>query len=221
MILDPYSRVTTTTENEDGSFTSTTRRANEFAWKGGQGLGTLTSARLSLSTNLNSDASSGPANGANPNINPNQRFSDGYVDDPLGEFGSINDGGENLIRQQTQYFYDPNAYVDLDIPWNLRFSYDYNFSRALNSTTTRQAVKLYGQVSLTPKWQITLNTGYDIDMKEITQTSLGIFRDLGCWEMRANWIPFGVFTSYTIDIQIKSSVLKDLKISRRRSFFDN
>lgn len=221
MILDPYTRLTTTTENEDGSFTSTTRRVNQFAWKGGQGLGTLTSARLSLSTNLNSDASSGPSNGGNPNFNPNQRFQDGFIDDPQGQFGSINDGGENLIRQQTQYFYDPNAYVDLDIPWNLRFSYDYNFTRSLNSTTTRQAVKLYGQVSLTPKWQITLNTGYDIDMKEITQTSVGIFRDLGCWEMRANWIPFGRFTSYTIDIQIKSSVLKDLKISRRRSFFDN
>lgn len=217
--LDPYTRLTTTTENEDGSFTSNTRRVDQFAWSGGQGLGTLTSARLSLSTNLNSDASSGPSNGAN--FNPNQRFQDGYVDDPQGEFGSINDGGENLIREQTQYFYDPNAYVDLDIPWNLRFSYDYNFSRSLNSTSTRQAVKLYGQVSLTPKWQITLNTGYDIDLKEITQTSVGIFRDLGCWEMRANWIPFGRFTSYTIDIQIKSSVLKDLKISRRRSFFDN
>ena len=76
-------------------------------------------------------------------------------------------------------------------------------------------------MSLTPKWQVTLNTGYDIDMKEITQTSLGIFRDLGCWEMRANWIPFGRFTSYNIDIQIKASSLKDLKISRRRSFFDN
>lgn len=219
MTLDPYTRVTTTTENEDGSFTSNTRRINQFSWKGGQKLGTIANARLALSTNLNSSASSGSSNAGN--INPNQRLSNGFGDDPTGEFGSINDGGENLLRQQSQYFFDPNAYVDLDIPWNIRFSYDYNFTRGLNSTTTRQAVKVYGQVSLTPKWQLTLNTGYDIDMKEITQTSLGIYRELGCWEMRANWVPFGRFTSYNIDIQIKSSVLKDLKISRRRSFFDN
>ena len=207
--LDPYTYLTDTE--------GTTSRVNQFAWNSGQGLGRLTSARMSLSTNLNSDASSGPAN-------PNQRFNtggQGFIDDPTGQFGSINDGGEPNIRTQPEYFYDPNAYVDIDIPWNLRFSYDYSFNRGISSSTTRQSIKLYGQVSLTPKWQVTLNTGYDIDMKEITQTSLGIFRDLGCWEMRANWIPFGRFTSYNIDIQIKASSLKDLKISRRRSFFDN
>jgi len=208
IVLDPY------TYNTDSE--GTTTRQNQFAWNSGQGLGRLTSARMSLSTNLNANASSGPEN-------PNQRLTggQGFVEEQVGDFGSINDGGERLIRTQPEYFYDPNAYVDVDIPWNLRFSYDYSFSRGLTSTTTRQSVKIYGQVSLTPKWQITLNSGYDIDMKEITQTSLGIYRDLGCWEMRANWIPFGRFTSYNIDIQIKASSLKDLKLSRRRSFFDN
>ena len=208
MTIDPYTYLTDTE--------GTTSRVNEFAWNSGQGLGRLTSARMSLSTNLNSEASSGPGN-------PNQRFTggQGFIDDPTGQFGSINDGGEPNIRTQPEYFYDPNAYVDIDIPWNLRFSYDYSFRRGTTTSTTRQSIKLYGQVSLTPKWQVTLNSGYDIDLKEITQTSLGIYRDLGCWEMRANWIPFGRFTSYNIDIQIKASSLRDLKISRRRSFFDN
>ena len=219
LTLDPYTYVTTTTENsETGAITSSTRRVNEFAWNSGQGLGRINNARFALSTNLNNDASSGPSS-----PNPNQRFADGFVNDPQGQFGSINDGGgdERQIRALPEYFYDPNAYVDLDIPWNLRFSYDFNFSQGLNSSTTRQSVKAYGQFSPTPKWTITLNTGYDIDAKEFTQTSAGIHRDLGCWEMRANWIPFGRFTSYTIDIQIKASSLRDLKLSRRRSFFDN
>lgn len=205
--LDPYTYLT----DSEG----TTRRVNSFAWKSGQGLGRINNARFSLSTNLNSDASSGPSN-------PNQpQFGSGFVDDPTGDFGSINDGGERVVRAQPEYFYDPNAYVDVDIPWNLRFSYDYSFTQSLSTSTTRQSVKAYGQISLTPKWQVTLNTGYDINIKEFTQTSVGIYRDLGCWEMRANWIPFGRYTSYNIDIQIKASSLKDLKLSRRRSFFDN
>ena len=206
MTLDPYTYLT----DSEG----TTRRLKEFSWNSGQGLGRVTSARFSLSTSLNSNANSGGQNssrGNNTNV-PGQE---------TGGFGSINDGGQGVTPSPVDYFYDPNAYVDISVPWNVRLSYDFNYSRGLNSKTTRQAVKAYGQISLTPKWQLTMNSGFDFELKEFTQTSIGIYRDLGCWEMRANWVPFGRFTSYSIDIQIKASSLKDLKLSRRRSFFDN
>ena len=69
-------------------------------------------------------------------------------------------------------------------------------------------MRAFGQLALTPKWDITFNSGYDFVAKELTQTSVGIYRDLGCWEMNANWILFGAFTSYTIDIQKKLLPLK-------------
>ena len=137
-------------------------------------------------------------------------------EDP-NEFGALNNGGNTAVPE---YFYDPNSYVDINIPWNIRLSYDYNYRWSSSGATTRQTVRANGQLQLTPKWQVTYNTGFDFDVKEFVQTSIGLYRDLGCWEMRANWIPFGTFTSYTIDIQIKASALKDLKISRRRSQFD-
>ncbi len=211
--IDPYTYVT----NDEG----VTSRTPTLAWKGGQGLGRLTSARFSLTTSLNSRGnSSSNADRSFAGAASQVGFGSQFEDEEDGAFGSINDGDVNLSPAPT-YAFDPNAYIDLSIPWNVRLSYDYNYTRSLTSSTTRQAVKVYGQISLTPKWRITLNTGYDIDAKELTQTSLGIYRDLGCWEMRGNWIPFGRFTSYTIDIQIKASSLKDLKLSRRRSFFDN
>ena len=214
--VDPYTYVETFNSENN---TTTTTRTNTFAWKGGQGLGRLTSARFSLSTSLNSKSSAG--NQSFGNISGPTDLGGGLFGGEDNDFGSINDGGgDQNISTGPTYAFDPNAYIDLSIPWNLRFSYDYNFNRGLTSTTTRQAVKAYGQISLTPKWRVTMNTGYDIDLKEFTQTSIGVYRDLGCWEMRANWIPFGRFTSYNIDIQIKASALKDLKLSRRRSFFD-
>jgi len=210
--LDPYTYLTRISETGVESL----QRVNALAIKSGQGLGKITSARFSLSTSLNSRAS--PGGQSNGDLtNRNQGFDGQYTN----EFGSLNDGGGDLTAQMENYFYDPNAYVDVTIPWNVRLSFDYSYQWSATNPVTRKSVKAYGQLALTPKWQVTYNTGYDFDRKDFTTTSVGLYRDLGCWEMRANWIPFGRFTSYTIDIQIKSSVLKDLKISRRRSQFDS
>ncbi len=215
--LDPYSYITSTSEG-----ITTTQRRNILAIKSGQGLGRITSARFSLSTNLNSKANTSQRSGTTGGFAGGGLGGEdlsAFGGDVPNQFGSLNDGG-NTSRAVPEYFYDPNAYVDINVPWNIRLSFDYNYRWTTAGSTTRQSVKAYGQIELTPKWQITYNTGYDFDVKEFTQTSVGVYRDLGCWEMRANWIPFGRFTSYTIDIQIKASALKDLKISRRRSQFD-
>jgi len=221
--IDPYTYLETF---DSETMTSTIERIPTFAWKSGQGIGTLRNARFSLSSSLNSKAST-PDNSSNTFArqgdvnNLNNEIDNEYLDEEdEGQFGSINDGGNNFVPV-LGYTYDPNAYIDLSIPWNIRLSYDFNYSNNINSSTTRQAVKMYGQMSLTPKWRLTVNTGYDIDLGEITQTSLGIYRDLGCWEMQGNWIPFGRYTSFNIDIHIKAAALKDLKLNRRRSFYDN
>ena len=218
--LDPYTYVTSTSEG-----LTSTQRISTLALRSNQGLGRITNARFSLSTNLNSKANSSNRSGGSSGFSGGGLAGEdglgafGEGGDNPGQFGSLNDGGttNNIVPE---YFYDPNAYVDINIPWNIRLSYDYSYRWSTTGTTTRQSVKASGQLELTPKWQLTYNTGYDFDQKDFTQTSFGVYRDLGCWEMRANWIPFGAFTSYTIDIQIKTSALKDLKISRRRSQFD-
>jgi len=38
--------------------------------------------------------------------------------------------------------------------------------------------------------------------------------------MRLNWIPFGVQESYTFQINVKASVLQDLKWVKRKDFYD-
>lgn len=212
--LDPYTYLTQVSETGVESL----RRVNALALKSNQGLGRITSARFSLSTSLNSKATAQGGSGFS-------RESIGVGGNEFGDqddngFGALNNGGNDLTNQMYDYFYDPNSYVDIDIPWNIRLSIDYSYRWTPTNTTTRKSIRANGQVALTPKWQVTYNTGYDFDAKDFTTTTVGLYRDLGCWEMRANWIPFGRFTSYTIDIQIKSSVLKDLKISRRRSQFD-
>ncbi|MEN9339778.1 MAG: hypothetical protein RIQ62_1090, partial [Bacteroidota bacterium] len=54
-----------------------------------------------------------------------------------------------------------------------------------------------------------------------TYTSFTIYRDLHCWEMRLNLIPFGLLKSYNFTLNVKSTVLQDLKLVRRKDFRDN
>jgi hypothetical protein len=78
-----------------------------------------------------------------------------------------------------------------------------------------------GDLSLSEKWKIRYSSGYDFEAKEFSMTNIGISRDLHCWTMSLDWVPFGRFQSYNFRINVKSSVLQDLKLERRKPFFDN
>lgn len=120
----------------------------------------------------------------------------------------------------------PNAYVDFDIPWSLNVYYNLSYNKnkvAGNATmkeTVTQTANFSGDLRLTQKWKISLSSGYDFTNKKLSLTSIDIYRDLHCWEMSFNWIPFGFRQSFSLNINVKSSVLKDLKLTRRRSWQD-
>src|SRR5690606_10992228 len=117
---------------------------------------------------------------------------------------------------------DASRCGDWSIPWTMPFGYTLSYSKqATGRTHVTQAINISGDLSLSEKWKINFTSGFDLSAKEATQTMIGIARDLHCWQMNVNWVPFGRFTSYSIDIRVKSSILKDLKVSRRRSFFDS
>ena len=117
---------------------------------------------------------------------------------------------------------NPDAYVDFSVPWNLRLSYNVNYLRLVGATNqVTQSLRASGDFSLSEKWKIGYNTGYDFQKAELTQTLITIARDLHCWELNLSWVPFGKYQSYNFYIGIKSALLKDLKMNRQRSFYDN
>lgn len=121
----------------------------------------------------------------------------------------------NTINQR------PENYVDFTIPYNLVVNYSLTYSKAgLLEAQVNQTLNFSGDVSLTPKWKITFNSGYDFKAKDLSYTSLGIYRDLHCWEMRANWVPFGAQENYYFQINVKSSILQDLKLTKKNDIYD-
>jgi hypothetical protein len=121
---------------------------------------------------------------------------------------------------------NPELYVDFNVPWSMNVSYTFSYTKLTPQySQVVQALTLTGDLSLTPKWKITVQTGYDFQFHSPTLTTIGINRDLHCWEMSFNWTPYSGnnFRSgnYSFDLRARSSILQELKLSRRRSFYDN
>lgn len=201
--LDPYA--VQATQQSNGS--TTFLRVNDYSWNRGQGIGVIRNASLNVNASFN------PQNSQNPG-----QVRDELTQDFLSRGGIMNEVVENEINRIVA---DPSQYIDWDIPWNLTMGYNLSYTKQTNNTiNVTSAMNVSGDLSISEMWKINFNTGYNFDSKEITQTMIGIARDLHCWQMNVNWVPFGRFTSYNIDIRVKSSILQDLKVSRRRSFFD-
>ncbi len=124
---------------------------------------------------------------------------------------------------------NPDAFINFSIPWTLSVTHNLNINRSFflindvfrDSAVVTQTVNVMGDLSLTEKWKIGFTTGYDFTQKDFSITSISVYRDLNCWEMSFDWIPFGFRRSYSITINLKSALLKDLRLQRRRSWFDN
>jgi len=123
----------------------------------------------------------------------------------------------------------PDDYIDWSIPWDLTFSYSFRYDAVrrypdyVYERTTKivQTVDVSGNISITPKWKVGFRTGWDFEAKDLSYTSISIYRDLHCWEMRFNWIPMGTQKSWNFTINAKASILQDLKLNKKKDFRDN
>ena len=181
-------------------------RINRYAIKDGS-LARLTNFGLSFDYSLNPKA----ARSRNDNIDSLRKQMSGA--------GMTPEQAQALARISS----DPNAFVDFNIPWNLAASFSFNMSKFFNTSTRRMdnqitsTLNLHGDFSVTPKWKVTFQSGYDFKQKEVVMTSFNIYRDLHCWDMSFGWMPFGRYRSYNVTIRAKASILQDLKLTKRAS----
>ncbi len=120
---------------------------------------------------------------------------------------------------------NPDIFVDYNIPWSLNLSYTFIYTHfplaiAEQQTKIQPTLMLSGDIKLTPKWKIGFSTGYDFYSKQITFTNINIYRDLHCWDMAFDWVPTGQYKRYMFTLKAKSALLQDLKLNKRREWFD-
>ena len=141
--------------------------------------------------------------------------------------------GQQIVApiMQSPYNYNPallmGTYADFSLPWNLSLNYTLSYVSKYVAAQyglqndVIQTLSVSGNVSLTQNWRIAVSTGYDFVNKGMSYTSIDIYRDLHCWEMRFNWVPFGYYKSWNFQINIKASSLKDIKYEKRQTYLDN
>ncbi|MBA4144135.1 MAG: hypothetical protein C0523_00110 [Cytophaga sp.] len=197
--IDPYKYLLFENANESSTIINQLK-VSRYAWEGGKfTLGQISNANLALGTNLS----------------PKGQKSDNTTRDKIAKSEMSPTDKEFMLK-------NPDVYVDFNVPWNLRVNYNANYSKTgYQKSVITQALRFNGDVSLSEKWKIGFNSGFDLEAKVFTQTSITINRELHCWQMSLNWVPFGKYQSYTFTIGIKSSMLQSLKLDRQRNFFDN
>lgn len=194
-VLDPYA-YQAAVRNADGQLIRAQRRTKEYAWNAGMGIGQISSFSLAASTSLN------------PKAREKKKLKRKSL--------SIQEERElDFINA------NPDLFVDFSLPWNLNISYNFNYNKiGYEKSVVIQSLNFSGDINLTSKWKIGASSGYDFQNKTLVYPNINIYRDLHCWEMRFNWVPMGNRGSYSVDINVKASVLQDLKLSRQRSWFD-
>jgi hypothetical protein len=127
---------------------------------------------------------------------------------------------QKKLRQKTG---DIPEYADFSVPWDLSFNYSFRYNKPdpSKSTIITQTVDFNGNISMTKQWKIGFSSGLDVQKLQVTFTQFNIFRDLHCMQMSLNLVPFGYRQSYSFTIRATSTLLQDLKLSKRQSYYDN
>ena len=189
------------------------REINTFAFKQDHKLMRLTNFSVSLDFDLgqllgggkdNPETGSLPSPGMQPASARNQ---------PSGF-------SETSELNPANSLFDEYGYYRFDVPWTMRVSYNFNYSKQAFTSNLTQTLSVTGNVTLTKKMGITYTSGYDFSRHEITMTQIGISRDLHCWDMSLNWIPNGTMKMWNFTIRVKAAVLSDLKYERRKDYHD-
>jgi len=121
----------------------------------------------------------------------------------------------------------PAGFIDWNNPWSISFNYNLRYTGSFGpamgqkSKTVVQTLGFNGDLSVTPKWKVSLRSGYDFQNHQLSYTSMSVNRDLHCWEMRFNWIPTGYLKSWNFQLNVKSALLQDLKLKKKKDFRDN
>ncbi len=107
------------------------------------------------------------------------------------------------------------------VPWSLGVNYSFNYTDRGSSPISRsQSINFNGTLQLTNKINIRAQTNYDVINNELVYTTIRIDRDLNCWQLGFNIIPQGGQKSYTFTLNVKPAILKDLKLERKRNWYD-
>jgi hypothetical protein len=123
---------------------------------------------------------------------------------------------------------DEDGYMTFKLPWSLRLSYSvsvredkrkekFNYDKMRYSYKFTHTLNASGNIRISDGWDISYSSGYDFENKKISMTTVGLSRDLHCFNMSCN-VVLAPYTSYNFSFRCNASTLTDaLKYDKRSS----
>jgi len=179
---------------------SNNRRINKFVFTDERHFTRLSNARFSLSTRFQSKQAKTP------------------------EVQHPEQASEEEKKMVVQ---NPDLYYDFNIPWSFSLSYRLGLSKGEfgnpgEFNISYNSVDFNFDANITPKWKMNVQTGYDFDKMDFVYTSLSVIRDLHCWVLKFDWVPYPIeYQRYAMQLNVKSSILQDMKLTKKKDRFDS
>ncbi len=126
---------------------------------------------------------------------------------------------QGIERTGGEFFRNYEIYrSSFEFSWNFSFGFDFGLSRVNPSQTVKSAnLRFSFGLDVTKNWRIMGGGSYDLIMKQFLVPSISIYRDLHCWEANFEWRPVGYARGFDLEIRVKASQLRDLKLVKRKS----
>jgi len=156
-------------------------------------LARMTNFSLSLSTSLSGERRKSPGEGSSSDTLQRKKIKSGFI--------GLNEDEE----------------PDFSIPWHLSLDWAYSEYKVLPARSHSSNLRATLDFNLTNNWKFTMNSGYDITNKQVVFPQISISRDLHCWIMEFNWVPFGAYRYYQFEIRLKAPQLQDIKLTKTGS----
>lgn len=205
-------------------------RVNVPRWKAGKGWVRLSSTGTSFSYTFNNqtfkkkkDNGTDKKNGGGDDGNAPLDGENGNNADNTEDPGDLRRRRRQEAKQQAATA-DADGYAKWECPWSLTFNYSINYGygafdydKLEYKGKWTQNLSFSGNIRPTTNWNFSFSASYNFDLKKIAYMNCSISRDLHCFSMSASFVPFGPYKSYSFNIAVKSSLLKDLKYDKRSS----
>jgi len=104
--------------------------------------------------------------------------------------------------------------------WNSRIGLSYTINKFNPSNTIENFwINTNTSVNVTKNWKLNYNARFNITDKSIIRHNLTLYREIDCWEFFIDWTPNGYARGLYFRLNLKSDILKDLKIERRQGIY--
>ena len=208
-------------------------RSADYTWSHGMFphfLGTSSSYTMSLNNDTFKKLAERFNKEKNPQEGGGEAASEASADGESSE--SQSSDVDRRVKKKERADLDLDGYEKVNIPWNVNVSYsvnyrpsgsldDFNYEKMRYKMKLTHSLQLSANMSLTSNWNFSGNTSYDFEAKQFTQMNVNVTRNLHCWTMTANFVPFGRYKSYNFRIGVNASMLADLKYEKQNRYNSN